>query len=56
VKPGQWVEKGVQLGTMGKTGTLVEGAHVHFEVWFLGQRVDPSQYLPSLPASIADLR
>ncbi|MBR7078197.1 MAG: M23 family metallopeptidase, partial [Clostridia bacterium] len=43
VKEGQTVEKGQQIGIMGKTGAAT-GIHVHIEVYIDGQRVDPITY------------
>ncbi len=43
VKEGQTVEKGQQIGIMGKTGAAT-GVHVHIEVYIDGQRVDPITY------------
>ncbi|MBR5005548.1 MAG: peptidoglycan DD-metalloendopeptidase family protein [Clostridia bacterium] len=43
VTEGQIVEKGQQIGIMGKTGAAT-GIHVHIEVYIDGQRVDPITY------------
>ena len=47
VQPGQRVEAGQQIGTMGRTGnTPRQGdTHLHFEVWRDGHAVDPLPYL-----------
>ena len=44
VEYGKLVEKGQEIGRSGATG-LVSGAHLHFEVFKDGQRVDPAPYL-----------
>lgn len=45
VVPGQHVESGQFIGTMGVTGN-VTGSHLHFEVRRLGIPVDPGPWLP----------
>ncbi|MER3456650.1 MAG: peptidase M23, partial [candidate division GAL15 bacterium] len=45
VRVGQWVERGQVLGRVGCTGACT-GPHVHFEVRFRGQPVNPLRYLP----------
>lgn len=42
--PGTLVEPGDVLGYMGRTGN-VDGAHVDWELWIAGTRVDPEAYL-----------
>ncbi len=44
VKNGQYVEKGQRLGYMGESGNAY-GAHLHFEVWKDGVRINPTEYL-----------
>ena len=44
VKNGQYVKKGQVLGYMGNTGNSY-GAHLHFEVWKGGTRINPTEYL-----------
>jgi murein DD-endopeptidase MepM/ murein hydrolase activator NlpD len=41
VEPGQWVEAGEVLGLGGNTGRS-HGSHLHFEVRFLDQPIDPT--------------
>jgi len=42
---GDVVLKGDVLATVGKTGLLTSGPHVHMELWHNGIALDPSQYL-----------
>jgi murein DD-endopeptidase MepM/ murein hydrolase activator NlpD len=44
VKPGQAVQAGEVIGTVGNTG-LSTGTHLHWEVWANGNQVDPTQWL-----------
>ena len=43
VRPGQRVKRGDRIGLVGKTG-LATAPHLHFEVHFKGQEVNPEQY------------
>lgn len=45
VQPGQKVEKGQQIGTMGSTGRST-GPHLHLIFTYQGGIIDPLQYLP----------
>ncbi len=49
VEVGEKVFKGEHLGNMGRTGN-VTGAHLHFEVYVNGSRVNPRKYLTGNPA------
>ena len=52
VKNGQYVKKGQVLGYMGNSGNSY-GAHLHFEVWKGGTRINPTEYLEKdLPSKI----
>ena len=44
VKEGQVLENGQQIGTAGNTGDSY-GAHLHFELYINGQRVDPMLFV-----------
>ena len=44
VKNGQTVKKGQRLGYMGDSGNSY-GAHLHWEVWKNGTRINPTEYL-----------
>lgn len=51
VANGQSVEQGQAIGYMGDSGNAY-GAHLHFEVWKDGKRIDPTAYLNTdLPIS-----
>jgi LysM repeat protein len=45
VQVGDWVERGQLIGEVGSTGNS-SGPHVHFEVRFDGERMNPMDYLP----------
>ena len=45
VRPGDWVEAGQVIATVGSTGQTT-GPHLHFELLIDGQVVDPMEYLP----------
>ncbi len=48
VSPGQSVKQGQVIAYAGNTGNSY-GAHLHFEVWINGTRVNPEPWIPSLP-------
>jgi len=54
VDPGQEVFAGDVIGTVGNAGTST-GAHLHFETWVEGKRVDPVPFLAAYGAlEVAD--
>ena len=42
---GDYVRAGEAVAIIGNTGTLSDGPHLHFELWFRGAPVDPIQYI-----------
>lgn len=44
VREGQYLPQGAVLGLTGSTG-FSTGEHLHFEIWYRGQRVNPEDYL-----------
>ncbi|MBV67902.1 MAG: peptidase M23 [Candidatus Marinimicrobia bacterium] len=42
---GDTVETGEIIGFTGNTGELTTGPHLHFELWFQGEPVDPESYI-----------
>jgi len=45
VPDGTPVKQGTPIGLSGRTGTNIDGAHLHFEVWKNTERVNPHLYL-----------
>lgn len=45
VEEGDAVKSGGILGTVGKTGSMATGTHLHFEIWRDGHAVDPADYI-----------
>ena len=39
------VETGEIIAFTGNTGELTTGPHLHFELWFQGEAVDPESYI-----------
>ena len=44
-KNGNFVEAGEVLAVIGNTGESTDGIHLHFELWYKGSSIDPTEYL-----------
>lgn len=42
---GDYVKAGEAIAIIGNTGTLSNGPHLHFELWYKGKPVDPKDYI-----------
>lgn len=42
---GDLVKAGEVIGTVGSTGEFTTGPHLHFELWYAGYPVDPTNYI-----------
>lgn len=42
---GDFIAQGEAIGTIGNTGTLTDGPHLHFELWYLGIPLNPLDYI-----------
>lgn len=44
-KTGEKVKAGTPVALVGNAGSLTTGDHLHFELWYAGDPVDPTQYI-----------
>ena len=44
-KQGDKVSAGTPIAQVGNTGSLTTGAHLHFELWYKGEAIDPTKYI-----------
>ena len=44
-KTGDKVTAGSPIALIGNTGSLSTGDHLHFELWYKGEAIDPSRYI-----------
>jgi murein DD-endopeptidase MepM/ murein hydrolase activator NlpD len=44
-KIGNFVQAGETIAIIGESGELSHGPHLHFELWFDGNPVDPEKYI-----------
>ena len=44
-KVGDKVSAGTAIAIVGNTGSLSNGDHLHFELWYKGEAVDPTMYI-----------
>ncbi len=44
-KVGSSVKAGEAVAIIGNTGTLTDGPHLHFELWYQGRAIDPTEYI-----------
>jgi murein DD-endopeptidase MepM/ murein hydrolase activator NlpD len=42
---GDKVKAGEAIAFIGNTGELSTGPHLHFEIWYRGNPLDPEQYI-----------
>lgn len=42
---GEYVNAGEAIATIGNSGTLTDGPHLHFELWYDGAPVNPESYI-----------
>ncbi|OQW46636.1 MAG: hypothetical protein A4S09_16310 [Proteobacteria bacterium SG_bin7] len=46
VREGQWVKRGQKIGVIGRTGNAT-GIHLHYEIRYHREAIDPLRYLPN---------
>ncbi|MFS8617387.1 MAG: M23 family metallopeptidase [Solitalea sp.] len=44
-KVGSFVKSGEAIGVVGNTGEFTSGPHLHFEIWYNGNPVDPADFI-----------
>ena len=44
-KSGDVIKAGIPLGVLASSESLTKGDHLHFELWYEGMAVDPTQYI-----------
>ncbi|MCB0608808.1 MAG: M23 family metallopeptidase [Lewinellaceae bacterium] len=44
-KAGSYVKAGEAVAIIGNTGTMSNGPHLHFELWYKGKPVNPTEYI-----------
>lgn len=42
---GNYVKAGEAVAVIGNTGTMSNGPHLHFELWYKGKPIDPTEYI-----------
>ena len=42
---GDVVKSGEAIAIIGNSGTLTDGPHLHFELWYKGKSVNPTEYI-----------
>jgi len=44
-KTGDFVKPGEGIAIIGNSGEMTDGPHLHFEMWFNGQPINPQRYI-----------